>query len=282
MAIQLVSKSRCFNGEVRRYSHLSSSLQCEMKFHVFVPDNYDSKENLACLWFLSGLTCTDENFITKAGAIKSVSQGGIMLVCPDTSPRGTNIEGEKDSWDHGQGAGFYVDATVEKWANNYNMYTYVTEELYNIINIEFKTKKHSIFGHSMGGHGALVMALRNPTKYQSVSAFAPICNPTQVPWGKKNLGGYLGQDNLEAWNQYDATVLANKYTGVDKINILVDQGDADEFLERELKPSALKEACEANPLLSLTLRMQPGYNHNYYFIQTFVDDHINFHLNHLK
>eukprot|EP01132_Coremiostelium_polycephalum_P004503 gene4503-5616_t len=278
--IKLLSQSKCFNGEVRRYSHQSNVLDCEMKFHVYIPAKSSSSPSV--LWFLSGLTCTDENFITKSGVTKYASESNLFIVCPDTSPRGTNIEGEHDSWDFGSGAGFYVDATVEKWSKNYNMYSYVTKELFDLVNQEFEVNKdnHSIFGHSMGGHGALTCAMRNPSKYKSVSGFSPICNPMNVPWGKKNFTGYLGEDQSK-WCQYDSSYLAKQYQGP-LLNILIDQGTADEFLESNLHPQALIESANQNKdHINLELRFQDGYNHNYYFISTFIEDHIKFHKKYL-
>ncbi|KAF2078302.1 hypothetical protein CYY_000394 [Polysphondylium violaceum] len=280
--VNLLSTSKCFGGLVKRYSHYSECCACEMKFHVFEPPAATSKP--AVLLFLSGLTCNDENFITKAGAIEYAYKNNLFLVCPDTSPRGCKIEGEDDSWDFGTGAGFYVDATTEKWCKNYNMYSYISEELYNIVNKQFSVNvnKWSIFGHSMGGMGALVIALRNPGKYQSVSAFAPISNPVDCQWGLKNFSNYLGTDDKSKWEQYDPSILARNYKG-SHIDILVDQGTEDNFLEEQLKPQTLQDACEANPQhLALSLRKQEGYNHNYFFISTFIKDHIEFHAQHLN
>jgi len=212
-----------------------------------------------------------KNFITKAGAQRYASQYGIFLVAPDTSPRGCNIPGEADSWDFGVGAGFYVDATEEKWKKNYNMYSYVTKELSEIVNKHFPVipDRQSISGHSMGGHGALICTLKNPGEYKSCSAFSPICNPVICPWGKKAFSGYLGSDE-ETWKAYDATELTKSYTGPSP-NILIDQGTEDKFLEEQLLPHSLQAAKHVQ------VRMQKGYDHSYYFISTFIEDHIAHH-----
>eukprot|EP00744_Colponema_vietnamica_P016587 GILI01023273.1.p1 GENE.GILI01023273.1~~GILI01023273.1.p1 ORF type:complete len:280 (+),score=90.05 GILI01023273.1:91-930(+) len=278
--MELLSSAKCFGGLVNRYSHQSSATQTPMKFHVFVPPQA-SAQRVPVLYWLSGLTCTDENFITKAGAIRKAAQEGLLLVAPDTSPRGVSIEGDSDSWDFGVSAGFYVDATEPKWLPHYRMYSYITEELPALIHSNFNVdpERQSIFGHSMGGHGALICALKNPGKYKSVSAFAPICNPVNCPWGVKAFTGYLG-DNKDLWKQYDATELVRAYKGP-SLNILVDQGAADKFLEGQLMPQALSKACEeaAQPL---ALRLQEGYDHSYWFISTFVEDHIAHHAQFLK
>jgi S-formylglutathione hydrolase len=278
---QLTQKSsaKCFGGFIRRYSHFSHVLQCTMHFTVFVPPQSANKPPV--LYWLSGLTCTDENFITKAGAQKSAALNNIFLVCPDTSPRGVNIEGETDSWDFGSGAGFYVTATDPKWSKHYNMYDYVVNELPHLINNNFSVDSthNSIFGHSMGGHGALICALKNPGKYKSVSAFAPISNPINCPWGQKAFTGYLGS-NKENWKNWDATELVNQYNGPN-LDILIDQGTEDKFLgEKQLLPENFQSAASSKH--HLTLRMQEGYDHSYYFISTFIDDHIKHHAAHLK
>eukprot|EP01135_Chromosphaera_perkinsii_P011791 Nk52_evm37s2496 gene=Nk52_evmTU37s2496 len=235
------------------------------------------------LFWLSGLTCTDENFVNKAGAFEAASKANVMLVCPDTSPRGAGVAGEDDSYDFGSGAGFYVDATNGDWAKNYHMYSFVTKELVELITECFPGDKDrmSIFGHSMGGHGALVCALKNPGMYKSVSCFAPICSPSNCPWGEKAFTGYLG--SVQAGAEYDASLLAVGYSGP-KLDILVDQGDADNFLhQKQLLPENLSAACEKNGgRLNLKLRMQEGYDHSYFFISTFVKEHVEFHNAHLK
>eukprot|EP00736_Rhodelphis_marinus_P002320 Rmarinus@m.24312 len=274
-----VSRARCFDGEIQRWSHQSETLQCQMNFHVFLPAS-SKTERLPVLYFLSGLTCTDENFIQKAGAARYAAARKVVLVCPDTSPRGhPEIEGENDSWDFGTGAGFYVNATETKWSKHYRMYDYVTKELPAVINGRFNVDpdRRSVFGHSMGGHGALICALKNPGLYKSVSAFAPICNPVDCPWGHKAFTNYLG--SIESGKEYDACELVAKYTGP-YLDILVDQGTADSFLTEQLKPEALQAAC-AKAEQRLTLRMQEGYDHSYWFIQSFVEDHINHHAKYL-
>jgi S-formylglutathione hydrolase len=227
------------------------------------------------LLYLSGLTCTEENFTSKAGAQRVAAEHGIVLVAPDTSPRGLDLPGEHDSYDFGSGAGFYVDATVEPWSEHYRMYSYVADELPALLSQEFGVDlgRMGVFGHSMGGHGALVLAFRNPERFKSVSALAPICAPAQCPWGKKAFSGYLGED-VEAWKQYDASELASSTKF--RAEVLVDQGTADEFLERELMPERLKAACAAAGI-PLRLRLQDGYDHSYYFIATFAADHVAHH-----
>lgn len=247
-----------------------------MKFGVYLPPQAEQKK-CPVLYWLSGLTCTEQNFITKAGAQRTAAEKGIIIVAPDTSPRGVNIEGEDDSYDFGSGAGFYVDATECKWKTNYRMYSYITKELTELINRNFPTvpDRMSIFGHSMGGHGALVCAMKNPGKYQSVSAYAPISNPMKAPWGIKAFSGYLGDDKSK-WEEYDATELAKKYNGP-PLNILIDQGKADNFfIEGQLLPDNLMNAC-AESKIPIACRMQDGYDHSYYFIATFIEEHINHH-----
>lgn len=251
-----------------------------MKFGIYLPPQAENNKVPVVYW-LSGLTCTEQNFITKAGAQRVASELGLIVVAPDTSPRGVNIEGEDDSYDFGSGAGFYVDATEEKWKNNYRMYSYITSELPKVINSNFNTKpdKVSIFGHSMGGHGALICALKNPGQFCSVSAFAPISNPIQAPWGIKAFTGYLGTDQSK-WKEYDATELVKSYQGP-QLNVLVDQGASDNFyVEKQLLPENFKAATVANNV-DMVLRMQEGYDHSYYFIATFVEDHLRHHAKHL-
>ncbi|MEM7063273.1 MAG: S-formylglutathione hydrolase [Cyanobacteria bacterium P01_B01_bin.77] len=274
-ALTLLSQHGCFGGTVSIHSHSSEQCQCTMKFAVYVPPQADSKP-VPVLYFLSGLTCTEQNFMTKAGAQRYAAHHGLMLVAPDTSPRGENVPDE-EGWDFGSGAGFYVDATAEPWARNYRMYSYVTEELPALIQKNFSVDSHKqgIFGHSMGGHGALVCGLRNPEKYQSISAFAPIAAPSQCAWGKKALSNYLGS-NQSTWTTYDASDLVRQYAQPNH-PILIDQGLADPFLEQQqLKPEVFKAACEAAGQ-PLTLRMQTGYDHGYYFISTFMEDHVKHH-----
>jgi S-formylglutathione hydrolase len=246
-----------------------------MTFSVFLPPQASVSSPVPVLYWLSGLTCTDENFVTKAGAQRYATEHGIALVTPDTSPRNVNLPGDDEDYDFGSGAGFYVDATREPWSRHYQMYGYVTAELPALINREFPVdpQRAGIFGHSMGGHGALVIALRNPGVYRSVSAFAPICAPMQVPWGRKAFSRYLGDDE-DSWRTYDAVQLILQHGS--PLPLLVDQGDADSFLHEQLRPDLLKNAC-ADRGVDLTLRMQPGYDHSYFFIASFVGDHIAYH-----
>ena len=270
----LVSKNYSFGGTVNFYTHQSRFCNGEMRFAVYQPPQAKF-QRVPVLYFLSGLTCTEENFMVKAGAQQFAAKYGLMLVAPDTSPRNTGIEGEDDDWDFGTGAGFYVDATVEPWSSYYRMYSYVVHELPDLMAEHFPVQpdKQGIFGHSMGGHGALVCALRNPEQYQSVSAFAPIAAPMRCPWGQKAFTHYLGA-NHESWRAYDASELV-LIAGYNR-PILIDQGTADPFLEEQLLPEAFKQACE-KASQPLTLRFQEGYNHSYYFIATFIEDHIRHH-----
>eukprot|EP00471_Norrisiella_sphaerica_P004474 CAMPEP_0184486156 /NCGR_PEP_ID=MMETSP0113_2-20130426/7697_1 /TAXON_ID=91329 /ORGANISM="Norrisiella sphaerica, Strain BC52" /LENGTH=279 /DNA_ID=CAMNT_0026867901 /DNA_START=20 /DNA_END=859 /DNA_ORIENTATION=+ len=277
--MKLVNSIKCFGGAVNKYVHKSGVTQCDMTFTVFLPSKA-ATQKVPSLYYLSGLTCTPENFITKAGAFAAAEREGIVLVAPDTSPRGVDIEGEDESYDFGSSAGFYMDATEPKWRKHYNMYSYITAELPELVREGLPvTDAASIFGHSMGGHGALTIYLKNPGTYRSVSAFSPICNPTDCPWGVKAFSGYLGEENKEAWESYDAVLLLNNYSGP-KTEILVDQGLEDSFLDEQLKPERLAKACEKAGI-PLNLRMQEGYDHSYFFISTFVDDHIAFHAKHL-
>ena len=273
--ISVVSRSRCFGGVQGVYAHASRETGSAMRFGVFLPPQAE-RGRVPVLYWLSGLTCTEENFIAKAGAQRVAAELGLALVVPDTSPRGLDLPGETESWDFGRGAGFYVDATQEPWSRHYRMYSYVTKELPALVAAEFPvdSARTGIFGHSMGGHGALVIAIRNPDRYRSVSAFAPIVSPMRCPWGEKALSGYLGDDR-DAWRAYDATALIED-RGYPGRTILVDQGTRDPFLERELKPHLLREACERAGV-TLDLRMREGYDHSYYFIATFVDEHLRFH-----
>lgn len=273
MKITLANK--CFGGEQRVYSHASQSLSCTMKFAVFVPPGAGGGESPALFW-LSGLTCTEENFIVKAGAQRVAAELGFVLIAPDTSPRGEGVPDDPDgAYDFGLGAGFYVDATEPPWSRHYRMKSYVEDELYKLVldALPIDPGRIGIFGHSMGGHGALTMALRNPEKFRSVSAFAPIVSPMNCPWGQKALSGYLGQDRA-AQRDYDACALIED--GARVREILVDQGDTDQFLEEQLKPHLLEQACEKAGV-PLTLRLQPGYDHSYYFISTFIEDHLRWH-----
>jgi S-formylglutathione hydrolase len=275
MTLTTVSQSRSFGGTQGIYSHASAELGCTMRFSVYMPPQAGSSR-VPVLYWLSGLTCTEENFTVKAGAQRVASELGLAVVAPDTSPRGLAIPGEGESWDLGLGAGFYVDATREPWSRGYRMYSYVTRELPELINASFavEPRRVGIFGHSMGGHGALVIALRNPAQYRSVSAFAPISSPTRCPWGEKALSAYLGDDR-QAWREYDASLLLET-RGWKGPAILVDQGTKDPFLENQLKPELLMEASRRSHV-PLDVRMQEGYDHSYYFIATFMADHLRFH-----
>ncbi len=274
-AINLVSTQKTFGGSQSQYKHFSDSCQCEMTFSVFLPPHAESAPGPALYW-LSGLTCTDENFVSKAGAQRVAAELGMAIVMPDTSPRGEDVcDDPEGAWDFGLGAGFYVNATELPYSQHYKMYDYVVTELPHLIQANFpvSTDKQSISGHSMGGHGALTIALKNPGSYKSVSAFAPICAPTQCQWGQKAFSGYLGQ-NMEMWQQHDATLLLD--TTSERLPLLIDQGEADNFLQDQLHPGLFAEACKKNNY-PLELRMQPGYDHSYFFIATFIEDHLNFH-----
>ncbi len=274
MTIDLVNQAACFGGTVGFYKHASASCNSEMKFAVYVPPQAE-REPVPVLYYLSGLTCTEENFTVKAGAQQFAAQYGLMLVASDTSPRNTGTPNEDQDWDLGTGAGFYVDAIEEPWRSHYRMYSYVTQELPALIAEHFPIKpdRQGIFGHSMGGHGALICALKNPQQYRSVSAFAPIVAPTRCPWGHKAFGAYLGPDST-TWKAYDASELVLT-TQLD-YPILIDQGTADPFLENQLMPQVFEQACSSAGQ-ALTLRMQPGYDHSYYFIATFMADHMRYH-----
>ncbi len=282
--MEIISEQHCFGGVQGIYRHHSNTTGTPMQFAVFQPASPKEKalaqKKYPLLWFLSGLTCTEENFTVKAGAQRYAAAHGMMLVAPDTSPRGADISGEQDAYDFGTGAGFYVDATNPPWHKNYRMYSYVTEELPELIfqNFVADRDRQGITGHSMGGHGALVIGIRNPDTYQSISAFSPICAPTQCDWGRKAFRGYLGDDQ-STWAQYDATALIQQGRG-NCHEILIDQGTTDDFLKQQLKPELLKAACQQAGQ-KLTLRLQPNYDHSYFFIATFIKDHIEFHANRL-
>lgn len=274
--MELKSQHKLYGGELSFYQHQSEVNNCPMSFAVYLPPQAQTTK-VPVLYFLSGLTCTEENFMIKSGAQKYAAEHGMALVTMDTSPRNLGIAGENDSYDFGAGAGFYVNATAEPWAKNYQMYDYVVEELPQLINTHFPVQadNQAIFGHSMGGHGALVIALRNPDKYRAVSAFSPIVAPSQNAWGVKAFTGYLGDDHSQ-WSQYDAVELVK--TTASKIPLFIDQGMDDEFLDEFLKPELLQAACAENNH-PLNLRMQAGYDHSYYFISSFIEDHINYHAN---
>ena len=274
MALEQVAAHRCFGGTQGFYRHASAETGTPMRFAVFAPPQAASGPR-PVLYFLSGLTCTEENFTTKAGAQRRAAELGLVLVMPDTSPRGTDLPGEHESWDFGSGAGFYVDATEAPWSLNYRMYSYVTRELPALVaeNFPVETSQAGLFGHSMGGHGALVTALRNPGAWRSVSAFAPIVAPMHCPWGEKALSAYLGPDRAR-WRAYDSCALIEDGHRVPAI--LVDQGTEDPFLDQQLQPERLEAACRQAGI-PLTLRRQAGYDHSYYFISSFVEDHLEWH-----
>lgn len=274
--MELLSTNVSFDGEHRRYRHTSATLECTMEFAVYLPPAAlgPEPEKVPALWWLSGLTCNDQNFMQKAGAQKRAAELGMAIICPDTSPRGVNLPGEDDSYDFGSGAGFYINATQQPWAPHYRMYDYVVKELPQLVENELPlTDKRSISGHSMGGHGALICALRNPGRYASVSAFAPVAHPTKCPWGEKAFSGYLG-DNRASWEEWDATLLIPE--AGERLPLLIDQGTADDFLESQLNPEALVEACEKHSH-PINLRMRDGYDHSYFFIASFIEDHLNHH-----
>jgi len=277
--METVSTSKAYGGMQGVYRHASTATGTDMTFAVYVPP-HDEGARLPVLWFLSGLTCTHANVMDKGEYRRACAELGVILVAPDTSPRGDDVP-DDDAYDFGKGAGFYVDATAQPWAANFRMRSYVEDELPALIAAEFPMAdmaRQGIFGHSMGGHGALTIALRNSDRFKSVSAFAPIVAPLQCPWGEKALGGYLGPDRT-AWRAYDACALIED--GARVAEILVDQGDADGFLAEQLKPELLAEACKAAGI-ALILRMQPGYDHSYNFISTFMGDHVAWHAERLK
>jgi S-formylglutathione hydrolase len=279
-SVETIDSHRCFEGEQLRIRHRADSLACDMHCSIYLPPGA-REGSVPVLYWLSGLTCTDENFVHKAGAQRYAAEHGVAIVAPDTSPRGPEVPDDPEgAWDFGLGAGFYVNATEAPWHRHYRMYDYITEELPSLLASEFPvdTEQASIFGHSMGGHGALVIALRNPANYQSVSAFAPVVAPTLCPWGEKALGNYLGPDR-EAWKNYDTCALIE--AGALQLPMLVDQGDADNFLESQLKTELLQAVCEDTGY-EATIRMQPGYDHSYYFISSFIGSHIAFHARELE
>ena len=274
--LKIVSEHRCFEGVQRYYTHDSKEIGLPMNFSVYIPPQA-AQGPAPVLFFLAGLTCTEETFMIKAGAQRLASELGLMLVTPDTSPRGADCPGEDDDWDFGTGAGFYLDATAEPWRRHYRMESYITRELRDIVTsaLPGDARRVGIFGHSMGGHGALVLAQRHRALFKSVSAFAPIASPTKCPWGEKAFSNYLGGDTL-AWEKYDASLLMEQAQNPYPNGILIDQGLADNFLKEQLYPEAFEQAC-AKAGQPLTLRRHEGYDHGYYFISTFMDDHLRFH-----
>lgn len=275
MTVEKLSANQSFGGQQLRCKHQSDVLNCEMTFSIYLPPQAE-QGSVPVLYWLSGLTCTDENFVQKAGAQQYAADYGVAIVCPDTSPRGDDVADDSEgAYDMGLGAGFYVDATQQPWAQHYQMYSYVVDELPALIHAEFPIDKQrqAISGHSMGGHGALTIALRNPERFRSVSAFAPICSPLNCPWGEKALSHYLGDDRLH-WAQYDAVELVKQCQT--HLPVLVDQGQADNFLAEQLKTELLIDAAKKADW-AMQIRMQPAYDHSYFFIATFIGEHIAFH-----
>ncbi|MEX2963053.1 S-formylglutathione hydrolase [Microbulbifer sp. TYP-18] len=276
MTLELVSSTKAFDGVQQRYRHFSETLDCTMHFAIFLPpmaERMDREPQLPALYWLSGLTCTDENFSQKAGAQRMAAELGIALVIPDTSPRGEQVA-DDENYDLGQGAGFYLNATRDPWQHHYRMYDYVLEELPALVEQQFPLNgRRAIAGHSMGGHGALVLGLRNPDRFSSISAFSPICNPSDCPWGEKAFSAYLGTKR-EEWEAYDASRLIEGAT--EHLPILISQGEDDEFLQRELKPQVLQAAAEAADY-PVKIEHHAGYDHSYYFIATFIEQHLRFH-----
>ena len=276
--MEKVSENRCFDGRQLQFTHRSEVLNCDMRFGIYLPPQAEVR-NVPVLYWLSGLTCTDENFTHKAGAQRVAAELGIAIVMPDTSPRGEGVpDDENEAYDFGLGAGFYVNATEAPWSEHYRMYDYVVNELPELIEAEFPvTEKRAISGHSMGGHGAITIGLNNPDRYTSISAFSPICHPMDCPWGEKALGNYLGPDK-SAWKKHDASELLR--TAETQLPLLVDQGLADNFLEEQLKPEALETAA-AESGYKMKLRRHEGYDHSYFFISSFIDEHLRFHAKYL-
>ncbi len=278
--MQEIARNRCFGGEQLRYTHPATSLSCSMNFSIFLPPQA-AKTQVPVLYWLSGLSCTDENFVIKAGAQRAAAARGVALVAADTSPRGADVADDPDAaFDLGLGAGFYLDASQQPWAQHYRMETYISQELPALIDDAFPVdgQRSGVFGHSMGGHGAITLGLKYPDRFRSISAFAPISSPTRCPWGQKALRAYLGPDT-ETWPRHDSCRLIEH--GQASTPLLVDQGDADSFLREQLKPELLQEAARQAGH-ALDLRMQPGYDHSYFFIASFIDEHIDWHLRQLN
>ncbi|RDH46402.1 S-formylglutathione hydrolase [Zooshikella ganghwensis] len=280
MVLEKLADNYCFKGHQQRYSHYSSTLNCQMTFSIYLPPQALMGQPVPVVYWLSGLTCTDENFNQKAGAQRVAAELGIALIMPDTSPRGDNVPDDPDGhYDFGLGAGFYVNATESPWNKHYLMYDYIVNELPSLVMKEFPlSDRWSISGHSMGGHGALMIALRNPDRFKSVSAFAPIVNPVDSLWGKKAFRHYLGE-NTTSWEAYDTCCIL-KQENLAKVPMLLDQGSEDEFLVNQLKTDRLKDICDAIDY-PLEYRVQPGYDHSYYFIASFIEDHLRFHKQYL-
>ena len=280
MSLEQISANQSFGGQQLRYKHQSELLNCEMHFSIYIPPQAQNK-SVPVLYWLSGRTCTDENFVQKAGAQQFAAKLGLAIVCPDTSPRGDYVPDDPEgAYDMGLGAGLYINATQEPWAKHYQMYDYVVDELPALINSQFPVdgQSMSISGHSMGGHGALTIALKNPQKYKSVSAFSPICSPVNCPWGEKVFSHYLG-DNKSEWLQHDTVELLKQSPS--KIPVLVDQGEADNFLAEQLNTPLLADLAKQNNSL-MTVRMQPAYDHSYFFVSSFLKDHVLWHKDNVK
>jgi len=274
--LELLEEHRMFGGWQQRWRHQSAALNCPMTFSIFLPNPKGDMPPPA-VWFLAGLTCTDENFSTKAGAQRVAAELGLVLIMPDTSPRGEAVAND-EAYDLGQGAGFYLNATQAPWSAHFRMFDYLSQELPALVADNFNiSERQSIMGHSMGGHGALMLALRLGNRFASASAFAPIVNPGEVPWGQKAFSAYLGEDRT-AWREYDSCALMREVQS--RLPILIDQGDSDQFLADQLQPERL-DVVAKEVGFPLTLRVQPGYDHSYYFIATFVEDHLRFHAQHL-
>lgn len=280
MALTEVSSNKSFGGWQKVFSHESAELGCTMKFGIYLPPQAEDKK-LPVIYWLSGLTCSEANFIEKAGAQRYAAEHGVIIVNPDTSPRGLNIPGDSESWDFGVAAAFYLNATQEPWKKNYRMYEYIIGELMSLVNSNFNVAvgKQSIMGHSMGGHGALTLALKNPGLFKSASGFAPICNPSVCPWGIKVFTGYLGPKESGNWEAWDATELVKKYNGP-PLELFIDQGTADQFLS-QLNPQNLVEACKSVGV-PVILKQREGYNHSYFYVSSFIGEHIEYHAKHLQ
>lgn len=275
MEITKLKSSKSFGGETAFYSHKSNITNTTMNFSVFMPENAKPQ---GCVIWLSGLTCTEENFVAKAGAQQFLAKHNMMVICPDTSPRGLELSQEHESWDFGSGAGFYVNATTQGYRDHYQMFDYIWKEIYTLVTDNFNVAAShiSISGHSMGGHGALILGLTHADKFASISAFSPIVNPLECPWGQKAFKGYLGEENKDTWSQYDACELVSSGKSHPK-SIMIDQGTADEFLERELLTKNFVQICSEQGQ-STNVSMRDGYDHSYYFIASFIDQHLDFHL----
>ncbi|MFC3034534.1 S-formylglutathione hydrolase [Pseudoalteromonas fenneropenaei] len=280
MTLENISSNKCFNGWHKQFKHSSKALNCEMRFAIFLPPQTASGEKVPVLYWLSGLTCTDENFMQKAGAQRLAAELGIAIVAPDTSPRGDGVADDAEgAYDFGLGAGFYVNATQAPWQRHYHMYDYIVDELPALIEAHFPvSSQRAIAGHSMGGHGALMIALRNPERYSSVSAFSPICHPSACPWGIKAFSGYLGTATTD-WAQYDSTLLISHASKT--VPMRIDQGGDDAFLATQLNPEALLDAAAACGY-PVQYQLHQGYDHSYYFIASFIDAHLRFHAEHFQ